>query len=119
MKENHLGSIRPHPGHVVWEISPKLLQRIKNILTIQMLDYLQSPQFAKISMDQIKVAETQFLPTVVHENKIPKGHVRIGAVAEKTAHKKIIWNDGCKYMPALNKKNALKKLLKQMGINAN
>ncbi len=70
-------------------------------------------------MDQIKAAETYDVEHIFNENKIPKGHVRIGAVEGRTTHKKIDWQDGCKYMPALNKKNALKKLLKQMGINAN
>ncbi len=111
-KPKYLGDIRPHPGQTVWEIKEALIKHIDEIIKNDQLEHLKRSKFKVFAYMQIVPAEMQTLPDIHHKNLIPEGHVRIGAVESVTHKRKIVWNDGCTYIVAINKYNVLKKYLK-------
>lgn len=111
-KQHHLGEIRPHPGQTVFEIKSELVTKVADYMQKGLLDHMHGKAFYNLAVLYIVPADIQTMKVVHHDNPIPEGHVRVGAVESVTHKKKIVWNDGCTYVVALNKKNALKKYLK-------
>lgn len=91
-KMQHLGSTKLHKGHTMYEY---------NIID------------ATIAPAKFEEAVAPF-PTPAIEGKGPRAHFdRLESIIKNPVRKKLIVNENCLYVSALNEKNAIKKLLKR------
>lgn len=99
-KQQHIGSLKIYKGHTLYEINLK--ERT-----------IEEAQFEEVKVDFEKEAGIKKKQTGLGIQRLTDGKKRLVLIGEDHKRLRVVRKENCIYLPALNRKNLRKKLVKK------